>query len=260
MKIGIIGGGTVATFLIKSINVDQRLPGCTVDSVFLRSADVAEAWERDYGTRAFTEMEAFLSSGIDIVVEAATVEAVRDYAELVISKRKDLVIISVGALVDQELYDRLNEICRQLGTHIHLPSGAIGGLDVIHSAMALGQLDEVSLTTRKPPASLLGRQLDAKEVVFDGTATEAISRFPKNINVAIVLSLAGLGCDNTRVKIVADPEATKNIHTIEAVGSFGKMNIQLENDPMPDNPKTSYLAALSVLSTLKKQTERISIG
>lgn len=260
MKIGIIGGGTVATFLIKSINVDQKLPGSLVESVYLRKPEVADEWERTYGTRAFTDMEAFLSSGIDIVVEAATVEAVRDYAELVISKRKELVVISVGALVDPELYGRLNELCRQLGTKIYLPSGAIGGLDVIHSAMTLGQLDEVSLTTRKPAASLLGRQVEVEEVVFSGTATEAISKFPKNINVAIVLSLAGLGCDQTSVTIVADPEATKNTHCIEAVGSFGKMSIRLENDPMPDNPKTSYLAALSVLSTLKKQTERITIG
>ncbi|MFD2368676.1 aspartate dehydrogenase [Brevibacillus sp. GCM10020057] len=260
MKIGLIGGGTVATFLAKSINRDHKLPGNSVEAVLLRKPDVAGEWECAYGVRAFTDVEAFLAAGIDIVVEAATVEAVRDYAELVISRGKDLVVISVGALVDQELYDRLSGLCRKLGTRIHLPSGAIGGLDVIQSAVILGQLDEVSLTTRKPPVSLLGRQVDAEEIVFTGTATEAISQFPKNINVAIVLSLAGLGCSQTRVTIVADPKATKNIHCIEAVGSFGKMSIRLENDPMPDNPKTSYLAALSVLSTLKKQTARISIG
>jgi len=260
MKIGLIGGGTVAKFLSKSINTDCQLPGCTVASVLLRRADAAGEWERRFGIQAFTDIQSFLSSGIELVVEAATVEAVRDCAELVLSAGKDLVIISVGALADGKLYGRLNELCRRLGTRIHLPSGAIGGLDVIHSAMALGQLDEVSLTTRKPAASLVGHQVSEKEVVFDGTAAEAISRFPKNINVAIVLSLAGLGCDETRVKIVADPEATKNTHSIEAVGSFGKMNIQLENEPMPDNPRTSYLAALSVLSTLKKQTECISIG
>jgi predicted dinucleotide-utilizing enzyme len=202
VKIGMIGGGNVAKFLLKSINVDRQLPNCTVESVFLRRPEAAEEWESTYGTRTYHDMDAFLSSGIDLVVEAATVQAVRDYAEKIISRRKDLVIISVGALVDQELYQRLNELCRLLGTRI----------------------------------------------------------FPQNINVAIVLSLAGLGCDNTRVRIVADPKATKNTHSIEAVGSFGRMCVRLENDPMPDNPKTSYLAALSVLSTLKKQTERISIG
>jgi aspartate dehydrogenase len=260
VKIGMIGGGNVAKFLLKSINVDRQLPNCTVESVFLRRPEAAEEWESTYGTRTYHDMDAFLSSGIDLVVEAATVQAVRDYAEKIISRRKDLVIISVGALVDQELYQRLNELCRLLGTRILLPSGAIGGLDVIRSAMAMRQLEEVSLTTRKPPLSLLGRQVEREEVVFEGTATEAISLFPQNINVAIVLSLAGLGCDNTRVRIVADPKATKNTHSIEAVGSFGRMCVRLENDPMPDNPKTSYLAALSVLSTLKKQTERISIG
>lgn len=260
MKIGIIGGGNVARFLVKSINGDRLLPNCSVESVFLRRPDVASEWERDYGAHTYTELDAFLSSGIDIVVEAATVQAVRDYAERVIAQRKDLVIISVGALVDQKLYQRLNELCRQLGTRILLPSGAIGGLDVIRSAMTMQQLDEVSLTTRKPPQSLLGRMVEQEEVVFEGSATEAISRFPQNINVSIVLSLAGLGCDKTRVKIVADPHVTKNVHSIEAVGSFGQLCVKLENNPMPENPKTSHLAALSVLSALKKQTERISIG
>lgn len=260
MKIGIIGGGSIATFLLQSINVDRVLPHCTVESVLVRRPEVAEEWENRYGVYGYQDLNAFLDSGIDLVVEAATVQAVQEYSEKVIAKRKDLVIISVGALVDQELYQRLNDSCRQSGTRIMLPSGAIGGLDVIHSAMSSGQLESVSLTTRKPPLSLIGREVEIEEVVFEGTATEAISKFPKNINVAIVLSLAGLGSDKTTVKIVADPQATKNTHCIEAVGAFGRMTIQLENDPMPSNPKTSYLAALSVLSSLKKKTEYISIG
>ncbi|EST53387.1 dinucleotide-utilizing protein [Brevibacillus panacihumi W25] len=260
MKIGIIGGGSIATFLLQSINVERTLPNSTVKSVLLRRPEVAEEWESRYGIDGYQDLNAFLDSGIDIVVEAATVQAVHEYAEKVIAKRKDLVIISVGALVDQTLYQNLREACRQNGTRITLPSGAIGGLDVIHSAYASGQLESVSLTTRKPPLSLIGREVETEEVVFEGTATEAISKFPKNINVAIVLSLAGLGSDKTTVKIVADPQATKNTHCIEATGAFGRMSIQLENDPMPSNPKTSYLAALSVLSSLKKKTEYISIG
>ena len=260
MKIGIIGGGNIAKYLLKSVNIDRLLPNVTIRSALLRRPAESAEWERDYGVHVYTDLDAFLDSGIDIVVEAATVQAVQEYAEKVVAKRKNLVIISVGALVDQELVKRLNETCRQLGTRVLLPSGAIGGLDVIHAAMAAGELESVSLTTRKPPLSLIGRDVEQEEVVFEGTATDAISQFPKNINVAIVLSLAGLGSDKTTVRIVADPRTEKNTHCIEAVGAFGKMTIQLENDPMPANPKTSYLAALSVLSTLKKQTENISVG
>jgi aspartate dehydrogenase len=260
MRIGVIGGGNVARFLLKSINLDRQLPGCRVESAYLRSPAKADEWKQLYGTSTFCDLDAFLDSDIDVVVEAATVQAVRDCAEKVVQKGMDLVIISVGALVDPALYQRLNDLCAQKGSRILLPSGAIGGLDVIRSAMALRQLDTVTLTTRKPPQALLGKTVEQEEVVFEGTAEEAIRRFPQNINVSIVLSLAGLGCERTRVKIVADPKATKNIHCIEAVGSFGRMDVKLENDPMPDNPKTSYLAALSVLAALKKRSERISIG
>jgi aspartate dehydrogenase len=96
--------------------------------------------------------------------------------------------------------------------------------------------------------------------MFEGTASDAIELFPKNINVSIILSLAGLGTEHTHVKIISDPEVEKNNHIIEATGSFGKLSLQVENNPMPNNPKTSYLAALSILSTLKNKDASILVG
>ncbi|MFM1653157.1 aspartate dehydrogenase [Brevibacillus sp. B_LB10_24] len=260
MKIGLIGGGNIGKFLLKSVNLDRKLQDCRIESVLVRQRDRADELCSTYQTAAYDDLEAFLASGIDLVVEAANVDAVRRYAEKIVEQGKDLLLISVGALVDAALYQQLNELCCQNQARVLLPSGAIGGLDVIRSAMVMNELESVTITTRKPPEALLGRSLTAEQVVFEGSAKEAISRFPQNINVAIVLSLAGLGSERTRVKIVADPCATRNTHFIEAVGSFGRMAVKLENDPMPGNPKTSYLAALSALSTLKKQTERICIG
>jgi aspartate dehydrogenase len=102
--------------------------------------------------------------------------------------------------------------------------------------------------------------LGKETVLFEGSAAEAIKKFPRNINVAIVLSLAGLGVENTKVTIIADPNIVKNNHLIEAWGSFGKLKLEIENDPMPNNPKTSYLAALSILATLQNKERIVQIG
>src|SRR5690606_19312987 len=102
--------------------------------------------------------------------------------------------------------------------------------------------------------------IEHEKVVFEGPAEEAIERFPKNINVSIILSLVGIGAERTLVKIIADPHVEKNNHFIEARGSFGKLTLHVENDPMPNNPKTSYLAALSILSTLSNHSQNIHIG
>src|SRR5699024_10620999 len=132
---------------------------------------------------------------------------------------------------------------------IYLPSGAIGGLDLLQHAQALDGLHNVSLTTRKPAHTLSEKSITEEKVVFQGTAEQAIQQFPKNINVAIVLSLATIGIEQTKVSIIADPEAENNEHRIDATGEFGTMSLTVTNEPLPTNPNTSYLAALSLFST-----------
>lgn len=117
------------------------------------------------------------------------------------------------------------------------------------------------MTTRKPPTALpTGEIVEGEKVLFEGSASDAIKQFPRNINVAIVLSLAGLGPEKTKVKIIADPAVVQNRHLVEAEGSFGNFKLNIENNPMPTNPKTSFLAALSVLSTLQNKGQSLQIG
>ena len=139
---------------------------------------------------------------------------------LFLASGKDLVLSSVGALADVDFYQNLEGICQASGTKIHLPSGAIGGLDVLKAAKSIGELESVSIITRKPPQALPGAPADREQVMFEGSANEAIELFPKNINVSIILSLAGLGPDKTRVKIISDPKVRKNSHSIEATWVF----------------------------------------
>lgn len=132
-------------------------------------------------------------------------------------------------------------------------------MDAIQAASIMGGLESVTLMTRKP-AKALGVESEDKFVLFDGPAKEAIQQFPQNANVAITLSLAGLGVEKTRVRIIADPAIKQNIHTIQATGEFGNLEFTFQNYSLPTNPKTSYLTALSLLSTLKSLNKQIQIG
>ena len=201
------------------------------------------------------------SNPIDIVVEAASQDAVRDAGLSILQNKKDLMIMSVGALLDESIYDILSDACDHFKKTIYLPSGAIAGLDGIKSVK--DEIESLSITTTKHPRSLNGAkffenskinldEINSSTVLFEGTAKEAVSLFPTNINVAALLSLSGIGSEKTNVKIVTDPQTDKNTHHIEANGKFGKMTFTIENYPDENNPKTSRLAILSAIETLKK--------
>ncbi|MBM7644889.1 aspartate dehydrogenase [Scopulibacillus daqui] len=260
MKIGLIGCGNIGQFLLESLNMDSFLDGSRIDAVFVRDKKGYEDLANRCRTRLYDDFQAFLQSDTDLIIEAATVQSVKQYAPDILRHGKDILIISVGALADRSFFEELKALSELNGRKIYLPSGAIGGLDVLKAAQSTGQLESVTLTTRKPASSLTDEPVESEQVLFDGPAFEAISQFPKNINVSIILSLAGIGAEKTRVKIVADPHVNKNIHAIEAKGDFGKLTLNVENNPMPKNPKTSYLAALSVLSALKNSHDWLEIG
>jgi aspartate dehydrogenase len=173
--------------------------------------------------------------------------------------------MSVGALIQDSLFSRLTARAEEKGCRIYLPSGAIGAIDALQAARLRG-LEEVTLTTRKPPRSL-GKvegvnleELREPRVLYEGPASEAVIKFPQNVNVAATLSLAGLGPEKTRVRVVADPGVNQNIHEIRARGEFGSLEIRLANWPNPDNPKTSLLSCLSVVSLLKRIRGTVQIG
>lgn len=175
--------------------------------------------------------------------------------------------MSVGGLLEME--DAIAEAAIA-GIALYCPSGAIAGLDAV-AAASVGRIESVMLTSRKPPQGLKGApyiiekgiDLDAierEQIIFEGNARDAIRGFPKNINVAVTLSLAGIGAEKTMVRIIADPAAARNCHQIEVEGEFGRLLTLTENLPFPFNPRTSYLAALSAISCLRKITSPLKLG
>lgn len=258
MKIGLVGAGAIAHFLLEEMNEKQQ-ENLRITNVFVRDRERHQLLESNYGVKLYTDMAAFLDSEIDIVVEAANIEAVKTLLPAAI-KKKDVVVISVGALVEEGLLTELKNLADKYETRIYLPSGAIGGLDLLQNAHALGTVTSVSLTTRKPASSLIEETIEKAKVIYEGNATDAIKKYPKNMNVSIILALASIGFDQTKVTLVADPNIDKNIHQIEVTGDFGEASFTIANNPLPENPKTSYLAAMSILGTLKRINRKLLIG
>ncbi|GGA74997.1 aspartate dehydrogenase [Ornithinibacillus halotolerans] len=258
MKIGIIGAGAIANFLLKEIN-SKQMKNLHINSILVRDVEKYRTLESSFGVKLYSNLDDFLQSDIDIVVEAANVQAVKTLLPAVM-KKKDVVLISIGALADAELLTEISSLVDEYNHVVHLPSGAIGGLDIVQNAHALGSVTNVTLTTRKPASSLIEEIITDEKVIFAGKAVDAIKQFPKNMNVSIVLALAGLGVEKTNVRLVADPHIEKNIHQVDISGDFGEASIKITNNPFPENPKTSYLAAMSILGTLQRMNRNIRIG
>ena len=265
-----LGCGAMGTQI--ALAIDSGKISATLTHVFDESKDASALLvEKLTNKPEIVENSHLLSSNpLDIVVEAASQDAVRDAGLSILQNKKDLLIMSVGALLDESIYDILSDACKDFKKTIYLPSGAIAGLDGIKSVK--DELESLSITTTKHPRSLKGAkffetsdinldEINSSTVIFEGTAKEAVSLFPTNINVAALLSLTGIGSERTNVKIVADPNTDKNTHHIEAEGKFGKMTFTIENYPDENNPKTSRLAILSAIETLKKYcSDDIQIG
>jgi aspartate dehydrogenase len=204
----------------------------------------------------YENFEEFVRAPFDLVVEAASVKAVRMYSETILSHDKHLVIMSVGALSDPLFKKEIINVAREKKKKIHIPSGAITGLDNIK----VGQIAPISrllLRTTKSPSSL-GIPASERKMIFKGKANECIKEFPRNVNVSVALSLAsGREVD---VELYVDPAVDRNIHEIFIEGVFGDIYIRVNNLPSPDNPATSYLAALSILSLLNNLEDPLVIG
>ena len=265
-RVALLGCGAMGSQIAAAI--DSGRVRASLVRVYDMDAARAESLASSLSSRPEVVQNAHLLSsgpGVDIVVEAASQEAVRASALSVLQNRKDLLIMSVGALLDEAVFDVLADACRQYGRTVVLPSGAVAGIDCLKAVR--GELESVSLTTTKHPDSLRGApfferpgapdpsSIAEATTIFDGTAAEAVALFPANVNVAAALALAGLGAASTRVRVVADPAAERNRHEIAASGAFGDLAVTVRNVPDPSNPKTSRLAVLSAIEALRAACE-----
>ena len=265
MRVGLIGFGAVGRRLAEAI-VAGEAGRCELAAVLVRTPEKIPADVRGgIGCPITNDAADFLATQLDLVVEVAGHDALKAYAEDVLRQGKDLIAISVGAFADAAFQERVWRAAHDRGRRVYLATGAIAGLDAIASG-AVGGLESVTHVVRKPPRGLLPPD-EAADVersgwpreLYAGPAREAALRFPENVNVAAAISLAGLGLDETTVRVVADPTVERNTHEIEARGEFGDLRIVLRNIPT-ENPKTGRLTAMSMIKALRNLTAPVVVG
>jgi aspartate dehydrogenase len=270
MRIGIIGGGVIARLVLEHLR-DGALGDVQVVAVAGRSeASKGRPLAAAHGVPFVVGLEALAAARPEAVVEAASHDAVRQYAEPLLERGISFVALSGGALCDDALRNRLERAAAQHGALLYVPSGGIGGLDAL-KAVCLAGADEVSIAVTKPPAAWKGipyverlgvdlDRLSGPHVLFEGSAREGVPHFPANVNIAAVLSMAGIGFDRTRLKVVADPALKFNTHFIVVRGRTGRVDIKFESVAMPENPKTSMLACFSALAAIRELGRRVRYG
>lgn len=263
-SIGIVGCGAIGKALIRAVQTG-KLP-VRVAGVTSRTASNARGFLSSFDQPPPYLLLKELIDAADMIVEAAGGAVVANLAEQAFDAGKDLMVISVGALLD---HPEVIENARRTGCRLYVPSGAIAGLDGIKSAV-MGEIAHVTHTTRKPPAGLEGAPylvergislagLQQEKEIFSGSAREACRGFPANVNVTAAVSLAGIGPDQTRVKICAVPGLARNCHDIDVEGEFGRLHVHIENVPS-ENPKTGKLTALSIIRAVKDAVDPVRIG
>lgn len=253
MKVGIVGCGAIAN-IITNFAIEDKL-GVELKFFFDKDIERAENLATLIDGTAVFDIEDMLDK-VDLIIEAAAPDAVEKVVPPILQRGIDVIIMSVGALMDFELKNRLEKLAVDNNAKIYIPSGAIVGLDGMKAA-SIGKIKKVTLVTRKPPKSL-GISTDVKKVLFEGTASEAVKKFPLNINVAAALSIASNR--DIDVKIVVDPLVDRNLHEVHVVGDFGEFRTSTKNMRCSMNPKTSVMAAYSAVKLLKSFNENLIIG
>jgi aspartate dehydrogenase len=271
MRIALIGGGTIARLVLEHVR------GAAADQFQVVAlmgrpggAPRARALAREFSVKYVETREALAAAKPEAVIEAASHEAVREHLVSLLDVGIAVVVLSAGALIDDALRGAAEQAARRTGALLFVPSGGIGGLDVLKTACLAG-VDEASIQVAKPPAAWKGIPyverrgfaldgLKGPLTLFEGSAREGVPHFPQNVNIAAILSLGGIGPDRTRLKVVADPALTLNTHTIRVSGPSGRFTVVLENVPAPENPKTSWLACYSALAALQALGSPVRYG
>src|SRR3954469_23385172 len=264
LRIAVAGLGAIGTKVVEAL--DRGIDGLVLTAVSVQNPEKHRS--RLAGlTRppAVLPIEA-LADVADIVVECAPGKLVSSIVAPFVAKGKTAIVLSAGALLD---HDDLLELARQNGGQIVVPTGALIGLDAV-TAAAEGNILSVKMVTRKPVTGLAGapylieNNIDIESIkqplrIFQGTAREAAKGFPANLNIAVALSLAGIGPDRTMLEIWADPTVTRNTHRVEVESDAARFSMSIENIPS-ENPRTGLITALSVIACLRKLRAPLRVG
>src|SRR3990170_2102986 len=241
--VGIIGCGAIGTLIAEA--VERRLVMCDELILYDYELEKAEKLKSSlhFPVTVVASLDEMLRLKPKVIVEAASQQAAREYVGMILAEGVDLIVMSSGALLGLNVQS----------SKVHVPSGAIGGLDALSSA-ALAGIDEIILTSRKNTNAFDMNNKEAR-IVYEGSAEEAARLFPREMNVAATLALT-IKPARVRVQVLSDPTVQRNTHEIQVKWRFGEMFLRFANDPHPENPRTSALAAWSAIGLLRRLLEK----
>jgi aspartate dehydrogenase len=264
LRVAIVGLGPIGKKVAEAL--DRGIDGLVLTAVSVQDPEKYRSWLGNLtSVPAVLPIEKLVDVA-DIVIECAPAKLVRSIVAPFVTSGKTAIVLSAGALLENE---DLIGLAKQNGGQIVVPTGALIGLDAV-TAAAVGEIHSVRMVTRKPVQGLAGapylveNNIDIEQIteplrIFEGTAREAAKGFPANLNVAVALSLAGIGPDRTRLEIWADPALTRNVHRVEVESDSARFSMSIENVPS-ENPKTGRITALSVIAFLRKQRAALRVG
>jgi aspartate dehydrogenase len=264
LRVAIAGLGPIGMKVAEAL--DRGIDGLTLAAVSAQNPEKHRNWLAKLATAPAVLPIEQLAEAADMVIECAPGRLLRSIVAPFVASGKTAIVLSAGALLDNE---DLIALAKQNGGQIVVPTGALIGLDAV-TAAAVETIHSVRMVTRKPVQGLAGapyiveNKIDIEKIteplrIFEGTAREAAKGFPANLNVAVALSLAGIGPDRTRLEIWADPTVTRNIHRVEVESDSARFSMSIENIPS-ENPKTGRITALSVIAYLRKQRSPLRVG
>lgn len=266
MRVGVAGIGAVGGEVVQSLDRGD-VPGCRLSGIASRTVEKAAALNETLRQPVPVLDFADLAEASDCVVEALPPELFGDLAETVLRAGKKLIVLSASQLLGR---DDLISISDESGGHILVASGAILGLDALNAAK-IGGIYTVNIITRKPVDGLKNAPFVARSgidltnlnepmQVIKGSVTDVAREFPANVNVAAAVSLAGLGPDETRMEVWADPNLTRNTHTVEVTSESSDFTMSIQNRPSIENPATGIITARSVIVLLRRFYSSLQVG
>lgn len=270
-KISIIGCGAIGSELAQHVdsNMAKNVTLLSILDIRPENAEALKSKLSNNSPLLFNDFDDFVKSEsfkeVELVIEAASQNAITSYLNQLISFKKDVLVMSVGAFANPAFFSEVSRNVESNDINIYVPSGAIAGIDALKSVK--NSVSYVTLTTTKNPNSLKDSpffkknnltvdSIKKRTLIFEGSAIEAVQNFPANVNVAALLGLAGIGVEKTKVNVIADPSIRINKHEIKVIGKFGELIVRVKNIPSSTNPKTSYLAILSVIECLRSITTK----
>jgi aspartate dehydrogenase len=266
LRVGIAGFGNVGFDVARRL-LAGTIEGVMVTAVSARDLDRARERAQTFSPAPRVVALAELPQHCDVVVESATADALPEIARTVLGAGKSLVIVSAAGLL---AFPEIAAFAQAHRARVRISSGALPGLDILRCARE-GSVRSVTLTSRIKPGSMAhepyilerGFVLDPPPAVpvkvFAGSAAEAGRAFPRHFNVAIALSLAGIGLERTQVEVWVDANVPGAIHRVEVDAEDIALTMESRNRPSA-NPRTSRIVAPSIIATLRGLVAPLVVG